>query len=189
MAETNDLYEDLARLLEPNLSGTDAEAIHVDVADEITQIALKAIPLIDDVFVLEDAAGAAAKASATLGAMLAAPGQITALTGATPLAADGLAFQDASDSDKMKKTTVGALPIAQAQVAKGIREIANDGAVALATTDSSIIIADSTTGTKSITTASSHAGQQVWIRLVACTGNSYIQRGKRDRADCTKRRK
>jgi hypothetical protein len=45
--------------------------------------------------------------------------------------------------------------------------------VALVTTDNTIIIADSTTGTKSITTVSSHAGQQIVIRLVLCTGNSY----------------
>ena len=91
---------------------------------------------------------------------------------ATPVAADQLAFYDVS-AGEMGKTTIGTLPIAQAQVTKGYRAISNDGAIAIVTTDHTIIIANSTTGTKAITTASSHTGQVVNFRLKLCTGNSY----------------
>lgn len=101
------------------------------------------------------------------------PDEIHSITTATPLAADVIVYEDESDDWNKKSSTIGAIPVASAQVAKGIREIANDGAVALVTTDNTIIIADSTTGNKAITTVSSHAGQPIWIRLVACTGNSY----------------
>ena len=63
--------------------------------------------------------------------------------------------------------------IDQSQVTQGIREIASDGAVALADTDATIIVAASASGAKAITTASSFAGQHVWIRLVAASGGSY----------------
>lgn len=109
MTATPDMIEDLAELVEPYLEHTDTAAIHVDVADEITQITLKAAPLIDDVFVLEDTSDSADKKSATLGAMLKAPGQVSNLSSATPTIADSMAFEDDSDSDAMKKATVQVL--------------------------------------------------------------------------------
>ena len=106
MTLPHDAIEDLADTVEPYLDHTDAAAIHVDVADEITQITLKASPLIDDVFVLEDAADSAEKKSATLGAMLRAPGQVSNLDTAVPLITDTFAFEDQSDSDIMKEGTL-----------------------------------------------------------------------------------
>jgi hypothetical protein len=64
-------------------------------------------------------------------------------------------------------------PVAQSQVINGVREIGSDGAVALANTDTTLILAASAAGAKAITTASSYPGQQVWVRLVARTGGSY----------------
>lgn len=98
--------QDLADSLAPYLAGTDATAIHVDVADEITQITLKAAPLIDDVAVIEDTAAAAAKKRITLGTVAKMPGQVTALTAATILVTDLIAFEDASATLAMKKALV-----------------------------------------------------------------------------------
>ena len=98
--------EDFATKIEPFLTGTDAAAIHVDVAGDITAITLKAAPAIDDVLVLEDAADAEAKKSATIGAVLKAAGQVSNLSAAVPLIGDKIAFEDQSDSDAMKVATV-----------------------------------------------------------------------------------
>src|SRR5678815_4434818 len=106
MSGTNNALKDLANSLVPYLTGTDSAAIHVDVADEITQITLKAQPLIDDVIVLEDASDSSDKKSATLGTIASMPGQVTALASATVLITDKLAFEDASDTLAMKETTV-----------------------------------------------------------------------------------
>lgn len=100
------MLQDLANSVAPYLAGTDTTAIHDNVANEITQITAKAIPLIDDVTVLEDTAAAAAKKSATIGALLAAPGQVTNLSAATILITDKIAFEDASDTLAMKEATV-----------------------------------------------------------------------------------
>lgn len=101
-----DAYEDLATLLEPYLSGTDSTAVHVDVADEITQVTLKAAPLVDDVLLIEDTADSANKKHIVIGALAAVPGQVSALDAATILVDDVIAFEDQSDSDAMKKATV-----------------------------------------------------------------------------------
>lgn len=106
MSGTNNAYKDLANTLAPYLDGTDTTAIHVDVADEITQITLKAAPAIDDVIVIEDAADSAEKKSATLGAVFKAAGQVSNLDAATPLITDKFAFEDQSDSDIMKEATI-----------------------------------------------------------------------------------
>ena len=60
----------------------------------------------------------------------------------------------------------------------GIREFANDVVPTIVAGDRALILADSTTGNKAILTDTSGAGavvvgQQVAIRLVAATGNSY----------------
>jgi hypothetical protein len=177
MTNPSSAYTDLANALGPYLDAVD-NAIHVDGDDEIHSIAAKAAPVNADVIVIEDSADSWAKASATILSLpvfhYSVDGEIALIdVKATPVAADYMLIEDSADSEAKKSITIGTIPVASAQVAKGIREIANDGAVALATTDGAIIIADSTTGTKAITTASSHAGQQVSIRLVLCTGNSY----------------
>jgi hypothetical protein len=106
MPAAPDAYEDLATLLEPYLSGTDSTAVHVDVADEITQITLKAAPLVDDIAVIEDTADGAAKKSIALGTLAKMPGQVSALDAATILISDKIAFEDQSDSDSMKEATI-----------------------------------------------------------------------------------
>jgi hypothetical protein len=164
----------------------DATAIHVNVAGEIEGIDAKATPVTADLLLIEDSAGGFAKAKITIGDLPAQAGadstavhvdvaaEISAISAkANPEAADFLLIEDAADSDAKARITIGTIPVAQAQVASGIREIANDGAVALLNTDTTVIIADSTTGVKAITTTSSYAGQRISIRLQLATGNSY----------------
>jgi hypothetical protein len=97
---------DIAATLAPFLLDTDTAAIHEATAGEIGDITAKAAPLIDDVFLLENAADAEVKASTTLGAMLKAPGQVTNMAAATILITDKIAFEDASDTLAMKEATV-----------------------------------------------------------------------------------
>jgi hypothetical protein len=99
-------FTDIAATLAPFLVDTDTAAIHEATAGEIGDITAKAAPLIDDVFMLEDAAAAEAKKSTTLGAMLKAPGQVTNMAAATILVTDKIAFEDASDTLAMKEATV-----------------------------------------------------------------------------------
>lgn len=182
------IYDDLREKMAPFMGGMDSTAIHVDEDGEIDGIDAKATPVTGDVLVIEDSEDSNAKKKITIGDLPAqdgadsaaihddTAGEIMAVTlKAAPVAADEILIED-SESDPVgakKSATIGSLPIAQAQVASGIREIAGDGAIALADTDSAIIIADTETGTKAITTASSYPGQQISIRLVAATGNSY----------------
>jgi hypothetical protein len=87
--------------------GTDANAIHVDVAGEIGGIAAKASPTVNDVGVLEDAAAAGVKKSFLLGAILKMVGWVTALTAkATPVDADLIAVEDSEAAGAMKKSTI-----------------------------------------------------------------------------------
>jgi hypothetical protein len=140
----------------------------------VTGLAAKATPTVSDKLAIEDAADSAAMKESTILQVCSAATLVSSLTAkATPIGADLIRIDDTAASNVAKKITIASMPIAAAQVAKGIREIANDGAVALVTTDDTIIIADSTTGNKAITTVSSHIGQQIVIRLVLCTGNSY----------------
>lgn len=162
--------KDLADKLAPDLTGTDAAAIHDDTAGEITAITAKAAPAIDDVFLLEDAAASSAKKSATLGAMLKAPGWLDAATGATPLAADTLVFGDASDSGNVKKTTVGALPIAQSQVSGSLVAPAADAAAAILDTTRAMRLTVTAAGNVAISTTSSYSGQIVDLYAVAVSG-------------------
>jgi hypothetical protein len=97
---------DIAATIAPFLLDTDTAAIHEATAGEIGDITAKAAPLIDDVFLLEDAAAAEVKKSTTLGAMLKAPGQVTNMASATILVTDKIAFEDASDTLAMKEATV-----------------------------------------------------------------------------------
>jgi hypothetical protein len=109
-------FTDIAATLAPFLVDTDTAAIHEATAGEIGDITAKAAPLIDDVFMLEDAAAAEAKKSTTLGAMLKAPGQVTNMAAATILVTDKIAFEDASDTLAMKEATVQELFAAPAWV-------------------------------------------------------------------------
>jgi hypothetical protein len=177
MSLPNDMYQDLAAQLDPYI-GEEDTAIHDNVANEIHAITAKATPVNADELLIEDSAAAWAKKSITITSLpvihRSVNSEISAVAAkASPIAADYLLIEDSAASNAKKSITIGTLPVAAAQVARGIREIANDGAVALVSTDDTIIIANSTTGTKSITTSSSYAGQIITIRLVLCTGNSY----------------
>lgn len=103
---TPDALQDLATSLEPYLADLDTDAIHDNVANEITAITLKAAPTIADVLLAEDAAAAAVKKSVTIGAVLKAAGQVSNLTAAVPLVTDTFAFEDQSDTDAMKQATI-----------------------------------------------------------------------------------
>lgn len=59
------------------VAGTDADAIHVNVAGEIAGIAPKATPIAADVLVIEDSAAANAKASITIGTLPIAQAQVS----------------------------------------------------------------------------------------------------------------
>ena len=161
---------DLATKLQPSLTGTDAAALHDDTAGEITAITLKAAPAIDDVIVLEDAADAEAKKSATIGAVLKAPGWLDAATGATPLAADTVVFGDASAAGAVRKTTIGALPIAQAQVSGSLVAPAADAAAAILDTTRAMRLTVTGAGNVAISTSSSYAGQVINLFAVAVAG-------------------
>ncbi len=161
--------QDLATKIDPFLTGTDAAAIHDDTAGEITAITLEAAPAIDDVILLEKASGGA-KRSATIGAALKAPGWLDAATGATPLAADTLVFGDASDSGNVKKTTVGALPIAQSQVSGSLVAPAADAAAAILDTTRAMRLTVTAAGNVAISTTSSYSGQVVNLYAVAVSG-------------------
>jgi len=115
---TPNALQDLANSLAPYLAHTDSAAIHDDVAGEITAIAAKAAPLIDDEFILEDTSDSGDKKSATLGSMLASAGQVTNLPAkATPTTSDKIAIEDAADGAAMKEATILSLPVYHTTVA------------------------------------------------------------------------
>ena len=105
MTQPNAL-QDLANQVAPYLEHTDTAAVHVDVADEITQITLKAAPAVDDVLLIEDTSDTAAKKRITVGTLAAVAGQVSLLDAATPLITDKFAFEDQSDTDAMKEATI-----------------------------------------------------------------------------------
>lgn len=70
------MYTDLVAFLEPYLAGTDATAIHGNVAGEIAAITSKATPVASDLVLLEDSADGNAKKRATLGSFPVAQAQV-----------------------------------------------------------------------------------------------------------------
>lgn len=91
--------------------------------------------------------------------------EIHGITAATPVAADVIVLEDASDDWNKKSATIGSIPIAQAQVASGARIIAEDGAVAFVNTDHTILWSVDDANITA-TTVSSYAGQTITVRLV-----------------------
>ena len=172
---TPNALQDLANSLAPYLAHTDSAAIHDDVAGEITAIAAKAAPLIDDEFILEDTSDSGDKKSATLGSMLASAGQVTNLPAkATPTTSDKIAIEDAADGAAMKEVTIGALPIAQAQVASILLEPVADAAVALLNTTSAVVLIVTGAATVAISTTSRYAGQEIqFFASAVAGGGSY----------------
>ncbi len=85
-----------------------ALAIHKATAGEIAALTGKTVLVVGDLLLAEDTESdpANAKAKVTVGAVLATAGQVTNLPAATILVTDKLAFEDASDTAKMKEATV-----------------------------------------------------------------------------------
>lgn len=73
------MYTDLANDIEPYLAGTDATAIHDNVAGEIAAITSKATPVASDLIVIEDAAAGNAKKRATVGSLPVAQAQVAGI--------------------------------------------------------------------------------------------------------------
>jgi hypothetical protein len=97
--------------------GADPNAIHVNVANEISGIAAKAAPVAADIVVIEDSAAAWAKKKVVLdGADVTAihdnvAAEINAVAAkAVPIAADLLLIEDSAAANAKKKITIGTLP-------------------------------------------------------------------------------
>ena len=58
-------------------------------------------------------------------------------------------------------------------LASGYRSVASDGALALAATDRTVLLAATTTGAKAATMTATHAGHVIDFRLVTASGGSY----------------
>jgi hypothetical protein len=85
------MYTDLANDLEPYLEGTDAAAIHDNVAGEIAAITSKASPVAADLLLIEDSAALNAKRRATVGSLPVAQAQVAGVL-LTPAADAALAI-------------------------------------------------------------------------------------------------
>lgn len=114
-----------------------------------------------------------------------ADGAITTAKIATGAVDTAQLAADAVDGDKIEDDAIDSEHIAAVSIddehiaigaltpakrADGVREIADDAAIALVNTDTSIEIADCTAGI-TVTTASSVAGQRIHIKLLARTSN------------------
>lgn len=100
--------------------GLDPNAIHVNVAGEITGIALKGTPTGSDVLVIEDAADANNKKRITVGSLPPDPNAIhTNVAGeiagialkATPTSSDLLVIEDVADANNKKRVTIGSIAV------------------------------------------------------------------------------
>jgi len=102
-------------------TGSDADAIHDNVAAEISAITAKGSPTTSDYLLIEDAAAADAKKSITLGDLPGGvdptaihddtAGEIAAVTlKSTPVSADLLLIEDSAATNAKKRVTIGSLP-------------------------------------------------------------------------------
>jgi hypothetical protein len=103
-------------------TGSDADAIHDNVAAEISAIAAKATPTTSDYLIIEDAADSDNKKSITIGDIPSlgtdsdaihdnVAAEISAVTlKATPVSGDLLLIEDSADSNNKKRVTIGTLP-------------------------------------------------------------------------------
>lgn len=152
--------------------GTDINAIHVDVANEISGITAKAAPTTNDLAVIEDAAAANVKKRIVLGAIMKAVGWIAGLTAkAAPIGADLVAVEDTEAAGAIKKVTLSSIPIAQAQVVGILLEPAADAAVELTGTTSAVVLSVAGAVPIGITNgAGLYAGQAVQLFASAVAG-------------------
>lgn len=119
-------------------SGTDADAIHDNVAAEISAITDKPTPVAADHMIIEDSADSDNKKSMELGNLLDntlvndqaaihddVASEISAITAkGTPTTADFLLIEDAADSNNKKRITIGDLPGGSAAIS-GVNAITN----------------------------------------------------------------
>jgi hypothetical protein len=103
-------------------TGSDADAIHDNVAGEISAIAAKATPTTSDYLIIEDAADSDNKKSITIGDIPSlgtdsdaihdnVAAEISAVSlKATPVSGDLLLIEDSADSNNKKRVTIGTLP-------------------------------------------------------------------------------
>ena len=88
---------------------------------------------------------------------------------ATPVAADLIVIKDSENSSEIESVTQAQL---LALLVTG-QEIAVDAACAIVDTDHTIFLAESTTGTKTITVTSSRAFQPLQFQLETVSGGAY----------------
>ncbi len=99
--------------------GTDADAIHDNVDGEVAAVAVKGVPVVGDIILIEDSAAANAKKSITLGTIpgLAdtihdnVAGEIDAIAAkAVPTVADQMLIEDAAAANAKKKVVIANFP-------------------------------------------------------------------------------
>jgi hypothetical protein len=144
--------------------GTDATAIHDNVANEITDITLKGVPVAADEMLIEDSVAGYVKKSITLGSMASALGSLNALhtnvnaeisavtLKGTPVAADEILIEDSNASYAKKSVTLGSLFASISGKVLQIKALALTGA-------SSTTNAVPQDGTAPITTEMAYGGQ------------------------------
>ena len=109
------------RVVAVTKGGTDADAIHDNVAGEIAAVALKASPVSGDLLLIEDSADSNNKKRVTAGSLPGGTdadaihdnvaGEIAAVTEkTTPVSADLLLIEDSAASNAKKRVQVGNLP-------------------------------------------------------------------------------
>lgn len=69
-------------------------------------------------------------------------------------------------------TQLASAAVTPVKLGNGYRALANDAALALAATDTTILV-NTTTGTKAATMTATHAGHMIFIRAVVGSGGSY----------------
>jgi hypothetical protein len=105
----------------PGGSGTDSNAVHVNVANEISTVTEKGTPVSADLIIIEDSAAAGVKKKVQIGNLPGGTdadaihdnvsGEINAITEkGTPVSGDWLLIEDSASSNSKKKVQIGNLP-------------------------------------------------------------------------------
>jgi hypothetical protein len=108
----------------------DSDALHVNVSGEIHALTNKAIPILTDEVVGEDAANSWSKIRIAVGNLFKTVGWIAGLTAKTaPVAADSVAISDSAASDAPKKSTLAQFFAAIGGLTAKASPVAADGLV------------------------------------------------------------
>jgi hypothetical protein len=129
-------------------------------------IAAKATPVTADLLVIQDSAASNAPKSATIAQVA---DLMVGAAKATPVLADKIVIQDTEASDAVKTVSGTVLN----SLLQSGQEIAEDGECEIKSTDACIYLTSSTTGTKTITVASSRPFQPLKFVLAARAGGQY----------------